>query len=179
MNTNDRSRWRGIAELVGLAGVIGSLVFVGMQLQQERELARISDFAAFSENNIGFGGLIAENRDVWVQGLNGDELSPSDRMVFETMARILYRSQMLNYIRSLTLRERDPQEIVNRYAFHMYQYPGLRSAFENHAKHSRYRNKAFGQEQEQESSFRQLLRDALIGLETRSAPLPPRDYIFF
>jgi hypothetical protein len=30
MQTNDRFRWRGLAELVGLAGVIGSLVFVGM-----------------------------------------------------------------------------------------------------------------------------------------------------
>jgi hypothetical protein len=98
-------------------------------------------------------------------------------MIFETMARILYRTQMLTYFRSQTLGGRVPQEVIDRYAFHVFQYPGLRSAFENHAEQSRYRNTAFGQEQD--SSYRQLVREALIGLKTRSPSLPPRDYVFF
>jgi len=177
MDTNDRFRWRGIAELVGLAGVIGSLVFVGMQLQQDRVLARVATFSDYSENNIGLGEFIVENRDVWIQGLDGDELSESDRMVFETMTRILETRWMLAYFRAQIIGGRDPQSIINQTAFYMYQYPGLRNAFENHAEQSRYRNTAFGREQE--GTYREILRDTLSELETKSPPLPPRDYVFF
>ncbi len=177
MDTNDRFRWRGIAELVGLAGVIGSLVFVGMQLQQDRMLVRVANFSGYSENNIGLGEFIAENRDVWIQGLDGDELSASDRMVFETMTRILETDRMLAYFGAQILGGIDPQAIIDQTAFYMYQYPGLRNAFENHAEQSRYRNTAF--DRQQEFTYLEILRDTLNGLETRSPPLPPRDYVLF
>ena len=176
MATSEPLNWRRIAELVGLAGIIGSLVFVGMQLQQDRELARVADYNGFSEVNIGLAGLIAENRDVWIHGLDGDELSLSDQMVFENIARILYRRQMLASFRTRVLRGRGTQEVIDQYAFYMYLYPGLKSAFEKHAEHSRLRNAAFGRE---EAGFRTRIRSTLIDLETRSPALPPRDYVFF
>ena len=177
MATSETLNWRRIAELVGLAGIIGSLVFVGMQLQQDRELALVADYNGYSEINIGLAGLIAEDRDVWIHGLDGDELSPSDQMVFENMARILYRKQMLASFRTLVLGGRKPQQVIEQYAFYMYLYPGLRSAFEKHAEHSRRRNAAFGKEAE--ADFRKRVRDVLIDLDTRSPAQPPRDYVFF
>jgi hypothetical protein len=43
-------RWRDAFELLGLVAIVASLVFVGMEIQQERDLAR-SDLAAQSFEN--------------------------------------------------------------------------------------------------------------------------------
>jgi len=178
MDTKNQFRWRGIAEIVGLAGIIGSLLFVGLQLQQDRELARIASFADYTEVNIALGELISDNRDVWIKGLDGDELSPSDRMVFETLARIYYRGKMVSFIRSQVLGGRAPQSVVNQTAFYLYQYPGLKWAFDEHSVQSESRNDAFSRTSDT-TGFRSLVRAAYEDLQERAPPIPPRNYVVF
>ena len=45
----DFSRWKEIAELVGLAAIIASLVFVGLQLKQSQEIALANQYQARAE----------------------------------------------------------------------------------------------------------------------------------
>lgn len=45
-----QKRWRDAFELLGLVAIVASLIFVGMEIQQERDLAR-SDLAAQSFEN--------------------------------------------------------------------------------------------------------------------------------
>jgi len=48
------NRWKDAFELLGLVAIVASLIFVGMEIQQERDLAR-SDLAAQSfENTAAF-----------------------------------------------------------------------------------------------------------------------------
>jgi len=44
-------RWKDAFELLGLVAIVASLIFVGMEIRQERDLAR-SDLAAQSFENI-------------------------------------------------------------------------------------------------------------------------------
>lgn len=44
-------RWREIVEFIGVAAIIASLIFVGMEVRQERDLAR-SNLAATSFDNL-------------------------------------------------------------------------------------------------------------------------------
>jgi hypothetical protein len=45
-------RWKGIAELIGIAAIVASLVFVGLQMKQTEDVAT----------------LISQNPDVWLRG---------------------------------------------------------------------------------------------------------------
>ena len=55
-------RWKGAFELLGLVAIVASLIFVGMEIQQERDLAR-SDLAAQSFENTSTLHLTLSNPD--------------------------------------------------------------------------------------------------------------------
>jgi len=52
-----KERWRQSLELIGIAAVVASLIFVGLQVRQDRELMR-ADLAAQSFDNIAYLRLI-------------------------------------------------------------------------------------------------------------------------
>lgn len=70
-----QKNWRDIAELVGIAAIVASLVFVGLQLKQSQEIALATSFQArtatladaFSSRAANPDALAAELR---VQGIN-------------------------------------------------------------------------------------------------------------
>jgi hypothetical protein len=77
------TNWKDIAELVGIAAIIASLLFVGLQMKQTQEIA-LNDYRL---NRVD-SGIEAENArfeyaELWIRGNAGDELDPSERMIYE------------------------------------------------------------------------------------------------
>lgn len=75
-----------IAQIVAALAIVGSLLFVGIQLRaqnREQQLARGNEAA---DNHDRFQKLLIENqdlRDIWVKGVDGlDVLTPSERIAF-------------------------------------------------------------------------------------------------
>ena len=65
MKIGDSDNW---VQGIGLLGVMGSLVFVGLQLRQSEDIA-ISDVTESSVTwGIEFSSLIADHVDVWHKG---------------------------------------------------------------------------------------------------------------
>ena len=77
--------WKSIAEFVGIAAIVASLIFVGLQLRQDRQLALAENAADFDDTMIEYANVIRENREVWLRGLDGAELSPQDQVIFESL----------------------------------------------------------------------------------------------
>jgi hypothetical protein len=75
------------SELVGVGTIVASLVFVGMQLQQDRELAQVSTYGSVVESANALAELVQAHSDVWVRGLNGEELTPAELAIFRSMVR--------------------------------------------------------------------------------------------
>ena len=48
MNKTD---WKGTAELIGIAAIVASLIFVGMQLRQEQAIAIVDTYGSIVESN--------------------------------------------------------------------------------------------------------------------------------
>lgn len=67
-------------------GVIGGLIFVGMQLQQDREIALVDRMQALESNFYYWAELVNSSGDLWGRGLAGDELSPNEMLQFSSMA---------------------------------------------------------------------------------------------
>ncbi len=77
--------WKDYAELIGISAIVASLIFVGLQMRQDREIALASVQAAFMETLIAINNDINLNADIWNKGLAGGELSGSETIVFRNI----------------------------------------------------------------------------------------------
>ena len=76
---------KNIVELVGIAAIVGSLIFVGLQLQQADKIARNEASYAVADRHIEIRNTIIENAEVWEKGNSGSELSASDRVIYSNL----------------------------------------------------------------------------------------------
>jgi len=139
--------WKSIAELIGMSAIVVSLVFVGIQLQQDRDLAQVSSYGSVAESTNGLSELVQNNSEVWVRGLNGEELSDQESAVFMSIIRAVEHRYMNFIVRWRASRRQeilDPQNHVRQFAYYIYMYPGLRKVYEDELKAGQHRSDAFG-----------------------------------
>ena len=120
------NNWKDFAELVGIAAIVASLVFVGVQLQQDQEIAEAQIHLGATANVAAITQSIADNQSVWRRGLVGEDLTPDERATFNAIARAIYQRHFGLYNRGLRLNLAPPEVVVRRFAFFAYQYKGLR-----------------------------------------------------
>ncbi len=81
-----REQWRDLLEAIGFLVLIASLIFVGLQIRQDHTIAQAQNAADFDDTMIEYARVINANRDVWIRGLEGAELSLQDQVTFESVA---------------------------------------------------------------------------------------------
>ena len=81
-----REQWKSVFEAIGFMVLIASLIFVGLQIRQEHQIARAQNSADFDDTMIEYARVINANREVWKKGLEGEELPPTDQIAFEAVA---------------------------------------------------------------------------------------------
>jgi len=141
------SNWKDTVELVGIAAIVISLVFVGIQLQQDRDLAQVASFGSTAESANALSELVQGNSDVWVRGLNGEELTDAEWAVFMSVIRAV-ESRYMNFIirwQASGDDKFDPESHARIYAYYIYMYPGLRRISEDEIKFGQHRSATFGQ----------------------------------
>ena len=123
------NEWNEIAELVGIAAVVGSLIFVGLQMRQDQEIALAQAFVDTSAVIIDLNQLITDNKEVWIKGLDGAELSLEENLTFRALCRANYMRKISHWVRAQRLDAGDPNFIAQSFAYEIYTYPGLRRYF--------------------------------------------------
>ena len=81
--------WKDIVELAGIAAIVGSLIFVGLQIQQADKIAQNEVGYAIADRFIEMRSIIIENADVWEKGNSGAELSASDHVIYSNLIQNL------------------------------------------------------------------------------------------
>jgi hypothetical protein len=139
--------WKSIAELIGISAIVVSLIFVGVQLQQDRDLAQVSSYGSVAETTNGLSELVQNNSEVWVRGLNGEDLDDAESAVFMSIIRAVEQRYMNFFVRWRASREEqlDPQRHFRQFAYYIYMYPGLRKVYEDELKAGQHRSAAFGE----------------------------------
>lgn len=134
MDSKKLNDWLQVA---GLFGVLAGLIFVGLQLQLDRQLARVESTNQGTENRQQWAELVNANADVWVKGLAGETLSPSERVRFDTLATTLQSNYFNSYSRAARgVSPQVPERFVIEFARELYGNPGFikwweeRQAFE-------------------------------------------------
>jgi hypothetical protein len=136
--------WKTMMELVGVAAIVASLLFVGIQLQQDRELTTVATYGSVTESNNALAELVQNHSDLSVRGLDGKELTDSENAIFFSMIHAV-ESHYLNFIIrwSAASMGADPEARAQMYASYIYMYPGLRKAIEERDGIYQLRNTAF------------------------------------
>ena len=124
------SNWKDIAELVGIAAIVVSLVFVGTQIRQDQEIAIAQIFADFDDTQIEWARLVGENKDVWVRGLKQEELSDADGAAFNVIAASFFDKESSRYRRSILITGVPADGIIKKNADIIYSYRGLLAAWQ-------------------------------------------------
>jgi hypothetical protein len=140
------TNWKTWLELVGIAAIVTSLVFVGAQLRLDRQIMTVSTFGSVTESTNGLSELVQNNGELWVRGLDGKELTDSENAVFMSMVRAVDIHYLNYFIRWAAAGSelRTPEDLAQIYATQIYMYPGLRRAIEMEVPVFQLRNTAFG-----------------------------------
>jgi len=120
------TNWKVTAELIGIAAIVASLIFVGLQLRQDQEIAVSQIYADWDDTRIEWARLINENDEVWIRGLSGGDLNEQERLRFESLADTWFHMENGRYIRARRISLASPRDIALRDAAFLLDHPGLR-----------------------------------------------------
>jgi hypothetical protein len=159
-----REQLKDTLEAIGFIALIASLIFVGLQIRQDHVIALAQDAADFDDTMIEYASVINANREVWVNGLNGAELSILDQVTFETVAFTVWQKFGGIYRRTELLEDRNTMGVARQVASELFVYPGLRQYFMSRCAH----RESMGQQ----ISFCDDIRTQLSRLDDGSLPPP-------
>ena len=127
---------RTVGEIIAVASVVFSLLFVGYELRLSRSIAESEQIEANATLNTNLRELILLNSDVWNRGCLGEELTPNEKMVFnniEEAANLFRYTQWAKASAGIyfggnqdTL---EPETAAMRLALNRYRYPGFNQAY--------------------------------------------------
>jgi hypothetical protein len=126
MNSAKLNDW---FQMIGLAAVVGSLIFVGLQLKQADDIA----FAELAENRtaseIERRALIAEHAVVWQKACLGSELTAAEKVIAGTIYGNYALSNFNFWVRleESKISGSTSRFQTDRFAANIYRYPGFQS----------------------------------------------------
>ena len=121
-----REQWKDMAEAIGFLALVASLIFVGLQIRQDHQIERLQNAADFDDTMIEYARMINANREVWITGLEGANLSAADQVTFEAVSFAVWQKFFGLYTRSEILGGQRKYEVARQLASEMYIFPGLR-----------------------------------------------------
>jgi len=124
------TNWKDIAELIGIAAIVASLIFVGLQMRQEQQIAMSQVWSDRNQLRSELAHLINDNSQIWIDGLNESELSEPELAKFEAMASLYFHKESAHFNqRASGISPDSPDAISYKLANMILSYPGLKSAW--------------------------------------------------
>ena len=123
--------WKDGVELVGIVAIVASLIFVGLELRQARDIALSERAVTMLLSEIEARRPIYEFPDIWARGNAGEELNRSEAVIYRTLIRDI---NAYAYQRRYSASLMDDQPSFNSatwdLAGFLYENPGARKEWE-------------------------------------------------
>ena len=91
----------GVANFLGALGIIGSLIFVGLELRQNQQIAKVSAYQALVEQIADFNVVLLTSPEVSrirIAALNNEELTNFEQEQYNAFLRMLQRQSELAFV---------------------------------------------------------------------------------
>jgi len=138
--------WRNIVEFIGVSALVGSLIFVGVQIQLDRQVAQSQINMAALEASVAIETAMAEHADVWTKAANLEELSKSETQVVERLIKMALNKAFFQTMSASPLRGRTGLErfressaVIGAFSALLFENPGARRIWSEMA----YRHEAY------------------------------------
>ena len=125
MNSKKLHDW---LQIVGIAAVVGSLMFVGLQLKQSDDIALAGVFESSAARGIELRSLFAEHADTWQKACLGEELNASEKVIAGNIYFAYLQGNFNTWMRyqETGFGGADPVFLIDAYAANIHRYPGFR-----------------------------------------------------
>ncbi len=121
------SSWKDYAEIVGVAAIVASLIFVGLQMRQSQSIAMSDGNLANAANKIEGSIAILENSEVWVRGSTRQELDENDAVVFRYLVQTSVDAAFFEIVRLRRLGEDEiADSLVADFSVFLFKNSGAR-----------------------------------------------------
>ena len=173
------TNWKDIAELVGITAIVASLVFVGMQMRQDQEIAIVETRGDSTAVAIELAGTLKGNGDIWKKGLDGSPMTDAERIEFLALVEAVQSHLFTQWVRRDRIGPVNPEGIARGFAYALYSHPGLRLAREKSRDWSRQEDEAFGLPTGG-SGFGESVDEFLAQLDSEKPPISEeKNYVFW
>ena len=119
--------WKSIVELLGITAIVASLIFVGLEMRQARQIAMSDGALANGANEIERHNSIADNAEIWRIGNSGGELNENDEIVFRSLVQIVHATEFMEIARLRRVGADDiADSLTADFSVFLYESPGAR-----------------------------------------------------
>ncbi len=123
MNSEKVNDW---LQIVGMFGIMASLVFVGVQVRQTQVIGEGESAMRSFEATIVAKQLFIDNIDVWVKGCAGEEMSVAEEATFAHLYTTYVTASFFSWLNAQqNILDLSPDNIVYGFAANIHRYPGI------------------------------------------------------
>ena len=113
-------------QIGGRFAVLGGLIFVGLQLNQDRQIAKIEVVAEAANRRMYWAELVGQSPEIWIKGLAGEPLSATEAAQFDALATSWELSHFSYHYTSNHLGGvSTDRRFVREWVLELYTHPGL------------------------------------------------------
>jgi hypothetical protein len=121
MKTNRRE----LAELIGIAAIVASLIFVGLQIRQEQNVAVSQIYQTTMAAQVEIHIAMVEHAELLAKARNVDELTEAERIAVEELIEMWFARSFFESVSARRIDDGDWSGPVNIFAFLLADNPGL------------------------------------------------------
>jgi hypothetical protein len=92
------TNWKHVAESIGIAAIVASLIFVGMQLRQDRNATLSGSSQSGASSYIDLQIAIAEHANLLTKSNIGEDLTDSELTALNALVRGLHRQAVTDVL---------------------------------------------------------------------------------
>jgi hypothetical protein len=125
--------------IIANLGVVAGLIFVGLEIQQEREIAQANRLQSNSGAYRNWAEIVADNAELWAKGIYGEPLSLEEAVAFDALARAREGSMFVAYQSAVLTGESEAllDSLIRETALEFSFYPGLLKFWREHEQRMR------------------------------------------
>jgi len=123
---------RETIEIFGVVSIVGSLVFVGLELNQAQQVALNESGYYIVDSGIERANIINEHPDIWARGNAGEELSIEDKVIYDNQLLVRWAIAFWTAQTSRRL-GRDLDVSLHDFASFLHRNPGARATWQENS----------------------------------------------
>ena len=124
--------WKDGVELVGIVAIVASLIFVGLEMRQARDIALSERAVNILLSDIEARRPIYEFPDIWARGNAGEELNRSEAVIYSALIRDINNFAFQRRYSASLVDDQNPFTAASwDLAGFLYENPGARKEWES------------------------------------------------